>query len=111
MMRKAAAALWRTPPGWAQAVDLQVRLPLRWGGMGLRPVQEIAPAAFLGSSAQALPAVEGLVGGPPLLGPVALASPTAAAVRSAEEEWRELAARPQVEPVDWEAARAQRWAS
>ena len=42
-------------------MDLQVRLPLRWGGMGLRPVTEIAPAAFLGSWAQVLPAVQRLV--------------------------------------------------
>ena len=43
MMRTVAAKLWCTSPAWSQAVDLQVRLPLRWGGMGLRPIAEIAP--------------------------------------------------------------------
>ena len=108
MMRNVAAALWRTSPGWSQAVDLQVRLPLRAGGMGLRPVEEIAPAAYLGSWAQVLPDVERLVGGAPILGPDAPASPTAAAVQAAEAAWRALAARPGAEPIDWNAARAQR---
>ena len=106
MMRTVAAKLWCTSPAWSQAVDLQVRLPLRWGGMGLRPIAEIAPAAFLGSWAQVLPAVQRLVGGAPLLGPGAAASPTASAVRAAEDRWRELAAQPEAVPVDWAAAGA-----
>merc|ERR1711969_133299 len=101
-----AARLWRTSPNWGRAVDLQVRLPLRWGGMGLRPVAEVAPAAFLGSWAQALPVVQGLLGGAPLLGPDAGPSPTATAVRHAELHWQELAGRPDVQPVDWAAAAA-----
>ena len=107
MMRDVAAVLWRTRPGWSQTVDLQVRLPLRWGGTGLRPVEEIAPAAYLGSWAQVLPDVERLVGGAPILGPDAPDSPTVVAVRAAVEEWRTLAARPETDPVDWEVARAQ----
>ena len=62
--------------------------------MGLRPVAEIAPAAFLGSWAQVLPDVQRLVGGAPILGPDAPASGTAASVLAAEEAWRGLADRP-----------------
>ena len=49
IMREVVAQLCRTPPAWYQRVHLQVGLPLRLGGMGLHPVAEIAPAAFLGS--------------------------------------------------------------
>ncbi len=100
-MRKVAAKLWRTPPGWPRRVELQMRLPLRMGGMGFRPMRAIAPAAFLGSWAQVLPAVQRLVGGRPLLGAGADPSPLAAAVSAAEEDWRRLAGEPDREPVDW----------
>ena len=102
-----AATVWRTVPGFSRAVDLQVGLPLRWGGMGLRPLAEVAPAAFLGSWAQALPAVKRLIGGPPLLGAAAPASPTLTRVQDAERRWRELAARPTDDPVDWAAVVAE----
>ena len=107
MMREVAATVWRTVPGFSRAVDLQVGLPLRWGGMGLRPLAEVAPAAFLGSWAQALPAVQRLIGGPPLLGSAAPDSPTLTRVQDAEHRWRELAARPTDDPVDWAAVVAE----
>ena len=107
MMREAAATVWRTVPQFSRAVVQHVGLPLRWSGMGLRPLAEVAPAAFLGSWAQALPAVQRLIGGAPLLGPAAPASPTLARVREAEQCWRELAARPTDDPVDWAAVVAE----
>ena len=48
-----------------------------------------------------LPAVHRLVGGPPVLGPDAGPSHTAAAVQDAERHWKELTAQPNAEPVDW----------
>lgn len=101
MMRTMAARVWRTSPNWRRKVELQVRLPLRWGGMGLRPIAEVAPAAYLGSWAQVLPLVQGALGGAPLLGPEAPPSSTASTVQDAVNHWQELAGRPGVEPVDW----------
>ena len=106
MMREVAAKVWRTSPGFSRVVNLQVGVPLRWGGMGLRPLAEVAPAAFLGSWAQALPAVQRLIGGLPLLGPAAPVSPTLTRVHEAERHWRALAARPD-DPVDWAVAAAE----
>ena len=100
MMRTMAARVWRTSPNWRRKVELQVRLPLRWGGMGLRPIAEVAPAAYLGSWAQVLPLVQGALGGAPLLGPEAPPSSTASTVQDAVRRWQELAGRPGVEPVD-----------
>ncbi len=108
MMRNAAAKLWRTTRNWSAPVRLQVQLPLRFGGMGLRPVREIAPAAYLGSWAQVLPDVERLVGSGPLLGSGALDTPCSASVAAAEEEWRRLAAQPDALAVDWAAVHALR---
>lgn len=72
--------------------------------MGLRPMRAVAPPAFLGSWVQVLPVVQGLVGGAPLLGPGAVASPLAEAVVAAEADWLQLAAEPAAEPADWAAA-------
>ena len=84
MMRVVASRLWRTTPNWSSTVQLQVQLPLRWGGMGLRPMREVAPAAYLGSWALVLPTVQDLVGGAPLLGTNAPPSGTKTAVEQAE---------------------------
>ena len=86
MMRVVAARLWRTTPNWSSTVQLQVQLPLRWGGMGLRPMREVAPAAYLGSWALVLPTVQDLVGGAPLLGTNAPPSGTKSAVEQAEQD-------------------------
>ena len=101
MMRVVASRLWRTTPNWSSTVQLQVQLPLRWGGMGLRPMREVAPAAYLGSWALVLPTVQDLVGGAPLLGTNAAPSGTKTAVEQAEQDWRTLTNRPQQLPVDW----------
>ena len=82
--------LWRSAPDWRATVEKQVQLPLRWGGMGLRPMREVAPAAYLGSWALVLPTVQTLVGGAPLLGPAAAPSASATAVAAAEDDWRGL---------------------
>merc|ERR1712118_130177 len=75
-----------TTPGWAQAGHLQVCVPLHFGDMGLlRPLSEIATAAFLGSWAQVLPSVQELVGVPPILGADAFAFPTIARTQAAEQ--------------------------
>ena len=49
MVRVVAARLWRTTPNWSPTIQLQVRLSLRWEWRGLRPMREVAPAAYLGS--------------------------------------------------------------
>ena len=102
------ARLWRTTPNWSSTVQLQVQLPLRWGGMGLRPMREVAPAAFLGSWALVLPTVQDMVGGAPILGTDAPPSGTRIAVAQAEQDWRTLTNRPQSEPVDWTAVAVSR---
>ena len=101
MMRVVAARLWRTTPNWSATVEMQVQLPLRRGGMGLRPMREVAPAAYLGSRALGLPTVQSLVGGAPILGPGAPPSASATAVAQAEADWQQLSGRPRDEPVDW----------
>ena len=106
MLRVAAARLWRTTPNWSPTVEMQVQLPLRWRGMGFRPMREVAPAAYLGSWALVLPTVQNLVGGAPILGAAAAPSTTAMVVAQAEGDWRIHTSQPREDPVEWAAVAA-----
>ena len=64
-----------------------MRLPTRRGGMGLRALAVVGPAAFLGSWALVLPQVQRLLGEAVDLNPEGEAVGEAARVRWAEERW------------------------
>lgn len=54
-------------PSWSERIALQVQIPLGMGGMGLRSLERIASAAYLGSWAQCVPYVTSLLGFNPVL--------------------------------------------
>ena len=57
MIQTAITKLQLSPDPLPKAALIQVRLPLKEGGLGLRSTVGIAPAAYLGSLASAAPAI------------------------------------------------------